>query len=484
MATGARCCGCYKKGRCTSCVCFRSERQCGNCRPSCEGHCYNPFKSSATDTTCLPACGSSDENPSLLNGLPIGTDSNSLPRQPSQRTTTTPTGIPSSRTPELNSPSRSVSDSNFDVEWSPSSDSRGRSRPQTSCRSTIRESDRELALPPFIPSETPAFVWGDKDALSVEKELSVMYKEAVHWKKNCFVVPFGRQGKLFVSELARLFRAYGEGSALECVVFKAVFVALVVLLQKPHPDSRTNDHIECLKRRIELWQAGNFDELFREGKTIQQRLRKKRGKAKVNNLARSFSNLIFQGKTSAAIKLLMENESSGVLELNARADPSDPNSFSVLKVLKNKHPSLSPCTPDSLFSPNVEPPNVHPVIFDRIDACCIRSAAVRTFGAGGPSQTDAHNWRRMCSSFKSASDELCWSLALVAKRICTTLVDPSSLAPFLSCRLIVLDKMVFVQLVFVKCPEELFQRLYYQSRDRTSWMLLVSTNYVLGRLQV
>ena len=46
----------------------------------------------------------------------------------------------------------------------------------------------------------------------------------------------------------------------------------------------------------------------------------------------------------------------------------------------------------------------------------------------------------MCTSFKKASVELCSSVAVVARRICSTLVDPVGLSPLIACRLIALDK--------------------------------------------
>ncbi len=86
------------------------------------------------------------------------------------------------------------------------------------------------------------------------------------------------------------------------------------------------------------------------------------------------------------------------------------------------------------------PPQEHPVIFDRIDASWIRSAALNTKGAAGPSGLDAHCWRRLCTSFHSASWDLCHALALFTKRLCTAYVDPKGLSAFLACRLIALDK--------------------------------------------
>ena len=100
------------------------------------------------------------------------------------------------------------------------------------------------------------------------------------------------------------------------------------------------------------------------------------------------------------------------------------------EILKEKHPSAKPSSPGSLISLAL-PPKVHPVIFDALDAIVIRSAALHTFGSGGPTGTDAHCWRRMCSAFGRSSDELCHALAMFARRLCTDVVDPTGLSTFL-----------------------------------------------------
>ena len=86
------------------------------------------------------------------------------------------------------------------------------------------------------------------------------------------------------------------------------------------------------------------------------------------------------------------------------------------------------------------PPETHPVVYDNIDARAIRSAAINTKGAAGLSGLDAHCWRSLCTSFHAASWDLCHSLALLARRLCVSFVDPSGLSAFLACRLIALDK--------------------------------------------
>jgi len=82
----------------------------------------------------------------------------------------------------------------------------------------------------------------------------------------------------------------------------------------------------------------------------------------------------------------------------------------------------------------------HPVIFDCLTDEVIRRVVFRMDGAAGPSGVDARGWRRLCTLFRSASVDLCHSLALVARRISTSFVDPAALQPLLNSRLIALDK--------------------------------------------
>ena len=65
---------------------------------------------------------------------------------------------------------------------------------------------------------------------------------------------------------------------------------------------------------------------------------------------------------------------------------------------------------------------------------------MRTNGAAGPSGVDAYEWRRLCSSFKGASVDLCNALAGMAKRLCTSTVDPDGVSAYVACRLIPLNK--------------------------------------------
>ncbi len=183
-----------------------------------------------------------------------------------------------------------------------------------------------------------------------------------------------------------------------------------------------------------MWSDGDLASLLWECRAIQDRLPKTNHNiSRQQQLSRSFANLMFQGKTNAALQLLSNKGKGNLLQLNDVVGDS-----TVKEILQSKHPSGMSAMPESTI--NGTPPDFHPVIFDSIDAALIKSTSLNTKGAAGPSVLDAFAWRRLCTSFKSASYTLCQSLALAARRLCTEYVDPTCVHPLLACRLIALDK--------------------------------------------
>ena len=80
------------------------------------------------------------------------------------------------------------------------------------------------------------------------------------------------------------------------------------------------------------------------------------------------------------------------------------------------------------------------MIIEGLDEAVICESCLKTEGAAGPSGIDSAVWRRMCTSFQSASTDLCRSLAFVAQRIAASYADPDCLSPLLACHLIAFDK--------------------------------------------
>ena len=65
---------------------------------------------------------------------------------------------------------------------------------------------------------------------------------------------------------------------------------------------------------------------------------------------------------------------------------------------------------------------------------------MRMDGGAGPSGLDVSSWKRICSSFARESEDLCDSLACLARKICSCYVDPSGIEALMACRLIALNK--------------------------------------------
>ena len=61
-------------------------------------------------------------------------------------------------------------------------------------------------------------------------------------------------------------------------------------------------------------------------------------------------------------------------------------------------------------------------------------------GVAGPSSLDFGAWKRLCTSFKRASADLCDFLLSTTRRICSCYVDPKGLSSFVACRPIAVDK--------------------------------------------
>lgn len=213
-----------------------------------------------------------------------------------------------------------------------------------------------------------------------------------------------------------------------------------LLLQNPSSTSKTVVHIKYLERRLDSWEKGDINALVEEGRSIQCHLKPRPTSRKVQtSLANHFAKLMFKGGTAGAIHMLSSSSSGGVLHLHEQLDSTSGGPATVLDALTKKHPS--PQSPSSQAVIPGEPPLLpHPAYYDCLTANTIRQAALRTKGSAGPSGLSAWHWRRICTSFKSASSDLCHSLALVCRRLCTTYVDPRGLAPLLVCRLIALDK--------------------------------------------
>jgi hypothetical protein len=279
-------------------------------------------------------------------------------------------------------------------------------------------------------------MWGDMTGEAFSLLIDKAYNEIVHYKSNLFGIPRGRAGTLFVQEITRLLEAYNHATAMECVAMKAIMVLPALMLQRPYPKAKAKTCSETLGGRLKKWQDGDIDQLLHECHTIQSRLRSsKNDNQGGGKMAQSFEKLVAVGNIKAALRLITEHDHGGCLSLDA----IQPDGRSVKDHLLDKHPPSKPVDPTAIsdMPPATAP---HPIVFDQIDGPLIRSTVQQMSGSAGPSGLNAKEWKKLCSSFHRASDDLCQAIAKLTRRLCSTYVDPCGISPLIACRLIALDK--------------------------------------------
>ena len=293
----------------------------------------------------------------------------------------------------------------------------------------------ECAIHPHLCGNNEQVVWANWKYNALKEKVDSIYEEIVTMRRNMFKVPSGKAGKDLVNEMAFWIKQFNQQTKLNGVALKTLMILPTLLLQKPSRNSKAKQHLASLQRRMESWKNGNLEELLKETRHIQSGFKSSRGtNGNSESLSKRFSKFMSEGKVSAALKLLDQSSSSGLLPLTEE----------VMSQLEEKHPPPAPIVSDRSGDPLLRGPidNVPDCFFDSIDEQMILKAAKDTKGAGGPSGLDADQYRRIiCSkNFNREGKMLREELAEFAKNIATKHYNPSLIEAYTSCRLIPLDK--------------------------------------------
>jgi hypothetical protein len=212
---------------------------------------------------------------------------------------------------------------------------------------------------------------------------SAIYNEVVQYRRNLFKIPSGKGGKEFIGELTFWLQQFNSATKLNGIAMQTFMILPTILLQKPSARSKAKDHSQALERRLNLWKSGKLDELMKEIRHIQKSFTTSRKARPPEDVARSFSKLIMEGKVSAALKMLDRESTTGILNLSEE----------VLADLQSKHPPPEPIKENSLLEGPEE--QILACFFDAIDEQTILKAALNTRGSAGPSGMDADLYRRI-----------------------------------------------------------------------------------------
>ena len=120
------------------------------------------------------------------------------------------------------------------------------------------------------------------------------------------------------------------GNTFQGLSLKVVMTIPNLMLQKPSATSKAKDHSKALEERLKKWGEGRIREIWKDCQVIQNKLAA-RPKKSTQDISRTFSNLVFEGRVGAAIKYLDENAENAVLKPTPE----------VVKKLQSLHPSPS-----------------------------------------------------------------------------------------------------------------------------------------------
>ena len=111
----------------------------------------------------------------------------------------------------------------------------------------------------------------------------------------------------------------------------------------------------------------------------------------------------------AAIRLLSDNECSGIYSLDIKIDDQ-----SVKDILLEKDPPAQHLHLSTIVTSHT-PPVFHSVLFDSISSEIIRSLTLKINGSSGQSGLDDAAWKKLYISFQSSSADFCSALASLTR---------------------------------------------------------------------
>jgi len=105
-----------------------------------------------------------------------------------------------------------------------------------------------------IPIQNHVPIWGSLSQDDLQQIVEAAYNEVVHWRN-----PSGAAGKRFVNEMVKVIDFFNNGSEFfKDISLKLLMIMPSLLLQKPSYKSKVKIHAECLARRLNSWERGDW----------------------------------------------------------------------------------------------------------------------------------------------------------------------------------------------------------------------------------
>ena len=159
-----------------------------------------------------------------------------------------------------------------------------------------------------------------------------IWERITRLRGKLYTLPGGAIAKQFISIYEKEIDAFSKGDKKS-----EVFICFPsLILQKDKNIKKTKDIRILLKRRLQMWTNGFFENLCDEAERCDKKLPKSSGKMSEDQEEKIFSALILQGRLREAVRFITDRQGGGAMA--PEDDAVKPFGKSVLEVLIDKHP--------------------------------------------------------------------------------------------------------------------------------------------------
>ena len=260
------------------------------------------------------------------------------------------------------------------------------------------------------------------------------WRRIVQIKPIWYKVPQGRIGKLFIRNIAAIFRGIRnrEWNSERLIVYPAV------ILYKAAGITASKDIRAKIESRMKLWNEGRFNALL-EDVEVEARLRRgPRREKTTEEVDRDFNARVLSGHLRSPVRGITQRDGGNVISADGTCSKSG---LPVLEVLRAKHPAPREPTSIGIEGGTFETYDSIPVTIPLvISSDTVEEISAKLTGSAGPGGPDSLTLKTWCLGFGQTSGELRAEIANFATWMANTNPSWAAYRALMACRLVALDK--------------------------------------------
>jgi hypothetical protein len=277
-----------------------------------------------------------------------------------------------------------------------------------------------------------------------------IWEKLTKLRGKLYTLPGGAIAKRFISLYESEINAFVDGKRNS----EAFVCFPSLILQKDKNFKKTKDIRNLLKRRMIMWEKGQYDELLKEAEHCDRKLPQSSGRMNADQEAKIFSNLIMQGKLREAVRFITDRQGGGVMD--PEQDAGKPAGKSVFEVLLSKHPEQR--IPEE--NDFIECDELPPLINIELTGSHVEQAAKKLSGGAGISGFDSYQLQKILLRYGNHSEKLRDTFARATEKQANCILDWEEVRALKAKRLIALNKLPGVRPVGIgESPDRCFEKI-------------------------